>query len=68
MDGMRPSRPGWTARSLTRVINCVLAGVGAVFMITGSVVVTALAAFAALSLTMTIVLVHRGSAHGPTGI
>jgi len=54
-----PQRDGWSARGLVLVINGVLVGVGGVFVATTSVLVTAIAAVAALVIALVIVLTQR---------
>ncbi len=53
------SNPGWSARGLLLIIEGTLAGIGGVFVATTSLLATAIAAFAALILALTIVTINR---------
>jgi hypothetical protein len=52
-------RADWSARDLVLVMNGMLVGIGGVFAATTSVLVTAIAAGAALCLCVTIVMTRR---------
>jgi hypothetical protein len=58
--GRRPRRAGaWSDRGLVLLVNAMLVGVGGVFVATGSVLVTGIAAAAAAGLAVVIVLAGR---------